>query len=416
MPSRRVLPLVLLAVALFAGCGDDREPSPRPEPAPEADVAESRVRMARALLEEGQIASALEQLRRLGEDPQQRVERGNAPSWFDDIVERLIRRGALDVADSLLQRVGPLEERSVPQQILTANLQVLAGDVDEAVATYRSIDPDDPRREVQVLHELATLHLRRGDPAAALDRARDALALAPDRGPLRVLAARALVELDRPEAALEELAAMPPSVARWATEGEIQLDVYDRPDSAVTLLTRAAREVPNDSAVALLLGRALLAAGEPSRAVATLQPLTLRPQPYQGSQAVLAEALDRMGRVAEADSLRAIVDERNRLVQRQRLRAEGLRQSMAGELEAALATFDQALAIAPDDGELHHDRGVVLARMRAWDRARKAFETAARLRPDDPSILVNLARLHDRIGNVEARDSVLARAEALRPE
>jgi len=421
MSSHRLL-YVLLSIVLVLGCGRERDDPRQPEPDPgtraeaETDVVESRLQMARALLEEGQVASALEQLRRLGEDPSQRVGAGRVPAWTDDIVERLIRRGAVDAADSLLRRIGPLEERSVRQQILTANMQVLAGEVDQAVATYRSIDPDDPESQVQVLHELATLHLRRGDPGAALDRGREALSLAPERGPLRILVARALVELDRPDAALEELRAMPPSVARWATEGEIQLDVYDRPDSAVTLLTRAAREVPNDSAVALLLGRSLLAAGEPGPAASILRPLAARPRPYAGSRSVLAEAFDRLGRVAAADSLRAIVQERDRAVQRERLRAEGLRLSMAGDLVAALETFDRALAIAPGDGELYHDRGVVLARMQEWEQARKALETAARLRPDDPSVLVNLARLHDRTGNAAASDSVLARAEALRRE
>ena len=267
-----------------------------------------------------------------------------------------------------------------------------------------------------MLHELAVLHLRRGDPDAALDRGREALSLVPERGPVRILVARALVELDRPGAALEELSAMPPSVARWATEGEIQLDVYDRADSAVTLLTRAALEVPNDSAVALLLGRALLAAGDPGRAVVTLRPLAARPRPYAGTQVVLADALERLGRVAEADSVRAIVQERDRILQRQRLRAEGLRLSTAGDLDAALETFDRALAIAPGDGELYHDRGVVLARMQQWERAQKALQAASRLRPEDPSILVNLARLHDRTGHATARDSLLARAEALRRE
>ena len=410
-PSIRLLLLVSLCALVACGRAPGDENVPEPEVA--RDRTSARVRMAEALLAEGQIASAREQLVQLARDPEQRIAPDNVPAWTNGIIESTIRRGALALADSLLRRTGPIEERGVERQILTANLRVLQGSIDEAVAIYSSIRTDDPQVQVRVLHELATLHMRRGAWQEALDRAREGLALDPGQGPLRVLSARALDELGRSDDALAELERMPPSPARWTTEAEIQLESFERPDRAVALLRRAQESVPRDSGVALLMGRAQLARGNAAAAAASVEPLARRPRPYPGSREVLVEAWDALDRIGAADSLRAELQSERDLYERQRLRVEGLRASRAGDLDVALDRFDRALAIDPSDGELHHDRGVVLARQEQWPAARTAFETAARLRPDDVSILLNLARLFDRTGRAAARDSILARVEAL---
>lgn len=416
MNTRTTFPLALafgLAFALGACAGD-----PQPEPAtpePARDRTGARVRMIETLLAEGQIEAVREQFARLAEDPEARVSAGHVPSWTDDLVEDLIRRRALDLADSLLGEMGPVEARGAERQILTANLRVLQGRIDDAIAIYSGVEADDPAVQVRALHELATLQMRLGQWDAAIDRAAEALVLDPDRGPLRVLIARAEVGRGRPEAGLEALTALPPSPARWMAEAEIQFDSFDRPDTAVTLLMAAREQMPRDSGLALLLGRALIARGDPGAAIPFVEPLARRIEPYANSEEVLLAAWEGVGRAALADSLRAVLDARERADEVRALRIEGLRRSQSGELDAALEFFDRALALAPDDGELHHDRGVVLARQEKWTPARRALEAAARLRPDDVSVLVNLARLFDRTGRVAARDSIMARVRTLAP-
>lgn len=412
MKTSHFIATLLLLTAI--GCGrapETEEPAPAPETS--RDRTASRVLMIETLLDEGQVASAIEQLRRLAEDPEGRISAERIPSWADGLVERMIRRRALGLADSLLGQMGPVAGLSPERQILAANLRVLQGRPDEAVEIYSRIRSSDPSQQVQVLHELATLHMRRGEWEAAIDRAREALTLDPTQGPLRVLIARAQVERGEARAGLDELTALPPSPARWMAEAEIQLDAFARPDTAVTLLMRARQQMPRDSGVALLLGRALIARGDPAAAIPFVEPLARRPQAYAGSQAVLIEAWEGAGRLASADSLRTLLDDRRTAEEVRRLRIEGLQFSQAGELDEALDRFERALDLDPANGELHHDRGVILARQERWDAAQPAFETAARLRPDDVSILVNLARLFDRTGRASARDSVLARVEAL---
>ena len=406
---------VLALAVLLASCGGggSSESEPGPAAEPERDRTAARVRMARTLIAEGQIVAAREQLERLAEDPAQRIRRENVPEWTDDVIAGLLRRGALDLADSLLQAIGPVSVRTPRQRILTASLLMMRGDDDTAVAVYEGIRTEDPALKVRGLRELATLRMRRGEYDAALDRGREALAIEPESGPLRILVARALTELGRADEGLAELRLLPPSVARWTAEAEILLDAHDRPDTAIVLLRRATAQAPSDRGITLILVRALIADGQPTEALRILEPLVASGVTDPRLQLLAADAFEAAGQPERATLLRERLEEQQRRIERDALRAEGLLLSQEDRPEAALERFDAALGLFPDDGELLHDRGVALARLERWDEARRALEAASRLRPDDPSILVNLARLFDRRGNVAARDSVLARAEAL---
>jgi Flp pilus assembly protein TadD len=413
LPFSWILMLAATLTATGWDSGRESESGSASPPPAARDRDDARLRMAEALLSEGEIASAIEQLHRLAEAPEHQIRPGAVPEWADRVIERLIRRRAIQPADSMLRLMGPLRTRSANQQMLSANVMVLAGEIDQAVAIYSGIETDQPAMQVRVRHELASLYMMAGDPRAALDRARDGLALDPDHGPLRVLAAQALAEQGKPRLALTELEQLPMSAARWATEGEIYLDFLGAPDSALHPLRQANIEMPRDGAIRQMLGRAYGAAGKHELAINYLRPLASLPVPFENSQRHLAVAYRAMGRGAAADSLDAIVDARELHQRVQATRLEGLRHSVADELDAALASFERALELAPRDGELHHDRAVILARMERWDEAEAAFESTLELRPDDPTVHVNLARLFDRTGRSAERDAMLEAARAL---
>lgn len=417
-PARTLLPFVLL-LAVAGGCAPESASTPENAAPGEGESApdpktQARLRMAYTLLDEGQIDAGLEQLRRLPDAPAVQSGPAHPPPWLEPVVERLLRRRAVEEADSLLRMTGPIATRSPRLQVLTANLQVLEGEVEAAIGTYAAIRSDDPELQVKVLHELASLELARGEAAAALERAREGLALVPGHQPLKLLASQALRRLDRPREALAELATMNPAPARWVAEAELHLDVFDRPDTAVTLMLRATRSVPQDLHFRQTLGRAQLAAGQFERAVQSLEPLAKLPTPFEQSQELLARARRARGDVAAADSLDAIVQAKRRADEVGALRVEGLRFSYDGEHERALERFDAALALAPSDGDLHNDRGTALANLERWAAAERAFRRAAELRPQDPTPMENLARLYDRTGDVEQRDRALAEAQERR--
>ncbi|MBN2206880.1 MAG: tetratricopeptide repeat protein [Candidatus Aminicenantes bacterium] len=62
-----------------------------------------------------------------------------------------------------------------------------------------------------------------------------------------------------------------------------------------------------------------------------------------------------------------------------------------GELEEALAYADRAIAKAGREKDGHNLRGVILNQMGRYSEAVAGFEAAVALAPDDPALLVNLA-------------------------
>ena len=260
--------LVLLVSLLFAGCGPKSEESTPAEP----DRDAARVRMAQALLRQGHVDDALEQLHKLPPTAENSVGPLAQPEWFEPVVRQLILRRALGVADSMLRLTGPVADRSPELKALSANLMVLEGDAERAIATWASIRSDDPAMQVQVQHELATLYM---------------------------------LEQGRPESALEEVRRMEPGVARWQVEARIQLEGFDRPEEAVRVLGEAARAAPRNPDVRMALAKAHIAAGQYPEARVLLEPLAGLPVPFRGSREALVEVYDAVGEKKAADGLRA---------------------------------------------------------------------------------------------------------------
>jgi len=401
--------IVLLSLGALA-CGQPAEDSPAPAP-PDRDGA--RVRMARTLLEQGHVDAALEQLHKLGAGPLREITPQAQPEWFEPVLRQLVLRRALAPADSMLALTGPVSQRPPWMQSLSANLMVLQGDTEGAIATWSSIRSQDPQQQVQIHHELGTLYLLTQRAQEAAVQARAGLTLDPQAWRLRIMLAEALYAQGQHEAALEEVRKLEPDVPRWQVEARIEQYGMDRPERALLLLVQANRTAPRNPDVRLQLARAYLATDQPLQARALLQQLVNLPVPFTGSREALVQALEASGEQAAAASLRAQLRHEAQQAEARALRVAGLQSSMAGDLEAALASFDQALALTDGDADLHNDRGAVLARLERYAEAERSFLRAQELAPEDPFVQQNLARLYQRTGDETRRDAAIARWQEL---
>lgn len=83
---------------------------------------------------------------------------------------------------------------------------------------------------------------------------------------------------------------------------------------------------------------------------------------------------------------------------------------MTGDIETAMALFEQAIAAAPDDPGPHSHYGRLLTLMVSYDRAIPLLERARDLSPQDPQAWLDLATVYERAQRLD--DSWAARAEA----
>ena len=64
-----------------------------------------------------------------------------------------------------------------------------------------------------------------------------------------------------------------------------------------------------------------------------------------------------------------------------------------GKFEAAAASVERALQLAPDNAEAHNNLGHVLQELGRWGAAKRALTRAIGLAPDDAKAHVNLANV-----------------------
>jgi Flp pilus assembly protein TadD len=404
-----VFPILLGSLLLAAAC--DRPAQESTPATPDRDAA--RIRMAQTLLQQGHVNEAIEQLRKLPPTAEHSIGPLAQPDWFEPVVAQLVLRRALDEADSMLALTGPVADRSSKLRALSANVMVLRGDPEGAIATWASIQSNDPDMQVQVYHELATLYMMTGRVEEAEVQAREGLVLEPDRWQVRLLLAESLLEQGRSGEALDEVQKLDANSVRWMVEARIELEGFERADRAVDLLEKANRAAPRNPDIRLQLARAYLANGQYDQARSFLEPLASSPVPFSGSRETLVEVYDALGEDELAAPLRDQLRREGEFAEAQELRLSGLQSSVAGDLEAALREFDRALEIDPADPNLHNDRGAVLARLERYGEAETAFRRAEELAPEDPVVQENLARLYQRTGNEELRDSAIARWQEL---
>ena len=89
--------------------------------------------------------------------------------------------------------------------------------------------------------------------------------------------------------------------------------------------------------------------------------------------------------------------------------------AQTGKLPEATATFRRALAVAPNDGGLHFNFGILLSRTGDADGAEHAFRSAIAATPDHVEALYSLGHLLQERGDLDGADGFLRRALTVRP-
>jgi tetratricopeptide (TPR) repeat protein len=91
-------------------------------------------------------------------------------------------------------------------------------------------------------------------------------------------------------------------------------------------------------------------------------------------------------------------------------------QSGLGEQEAAVGSYDRALALRPDYVEALLNRGITLHRLRRFEEALASYDRALALRPDHAEALYNRGVTLQAVGRFEEALSSYDRALAMRPD
>jgi len=306
---------------------------------------------------------------------------------------------------------------------LLAHLDALlaAGQAAEAIAAAEGALAGGevaPRNEWRVQQRLGAAYVAAGRPGAAVPVLEAALQVAPGDAALHLNLARALRDQGRPGRAVSEFGLavdLAPDRADWRLEYAAALaDLGIRRDALAQI--RLARRLCGDCAPALrgevnhhlafgdataaieplqalhahepspavrsLLARSLGAAGEDAAVQALLD--TVAAAGLTGAEALALARADRAlgtaGRaVALAAGTRALPADWQPPAEFWALAAETA--LAAGEPAAALRAIDRALALAPAQALLHHNRAAILLALGREDEARRALAEARRLDP-----------------------------------
>ncbi|MDF5739444.1 tetratricopeptide repeat protein, partial [Nostoc sp. S13] len=85
-------------------------------------------------------------------------------------------------------------------------------------------------------------------------------------------------------------------------------------------------------------------------------------------------------------------------------------------LEEAIASFDQALKIKPDDHQAWNNRGVALGDLGRLEEEIASYEQAIKINPDKDNAWYNKACCYGLLGNIDLAIENLQQALNLNPE
>src|SRR5262249_7814552 len=85
------------------------------------------------------------------------------------------------------------------------------------------------------------------------------------------------------------------------------------------------------------------------------------------------------------------------------LNQQALKAMNAGDVQAAIALYEKAVKLAPEDEDLHYNLGIAYAKISDFDKAEQHYREALRLLPD-------YAEVHNNYGNLLLRAGRLDQA------
>jgi tetratricopeptide (TPR) repeat protein len=236
-------------------------------------------------------------------------------------------------------------------------------------------------------------HCRR--PERAVAWARQAVARAPADLAARGVLARCLLAAGQPEAALEALAPIDPTMASasgaprpvlafWRGRAEARCRDAARQAAGRERLARVAAAEPGNTPAAFEAGRALLLAGEAGRAVPLLSRAAVGGYQEVLCYEWLARAYEKLGRPSEA------------------LWARGRAQTYRGEFGAACVSLRRSLALAPgkplayvDLARALHADGRLAEAVTVLERAEQTFPASLDIRLLKAKLLLHMERVAD---------------------
>ncbi|HJQ38471.1 MAG TPA: tetratricopeptide repeat protein, partial [Thermoanaerobaculia bacterium] len=196
-------------------------------------------------------------------------------------------------------------------------------------------------------------------------------------------------------------------------EANLAMVLYDRdkPKEALPHIQASVAMDPAISSSQYTLGRVLEANGDLKGAEAALrQAITLDPnfvRPYRA----LATLRQKAGYQSEALSLltkASSLDENDASARAELAAAKG-------DVNGALAEYENAIAQSPDDANLRNDYATILARQQRDQQALNEYLEVVRLRPDHFLAHMNVGALLRRLGRDSEAIAHLMKAATLRP-
>ncbi|HUR28509.1 MAG TPA: tetratricopeptide repeat protein [Planctomycetota bacterium] len=215
--------------------------------------------------------------------------------------------------------------------------------------------------------------------------------------------ARLALDAAQPEQAVKELQAyldqVPTSAMALSALGDVYMQV-EKPEEAVARYQAALTVDPTRAGTLAALGNALARTGKPEEGLAKIrQALALEPTnvDFKGSLAGLLVGKPDAASRAECLSLIREISQ---------ARPEDLiswinlaqAESANGNADAAIAAFQRALALAPEDPSVRHEYGVLCARLGRMAEAAEAFAAVVKAAPSRMEARSNWIRALTELG------------------
>lgn len=299
-----------------------------------------------------------------------------------DLAVAACNRGEVEQAHASWQEANQLDPRSVRVHAVRGLILTAAGQTGVAIEAYERALALDPRN-VESLYNLALLEFGAGRGTAALERLNLVVELEPtmvDAQRWRILI---LTELGDTEAAIVSA------------------------DSALAVL-------PDAIEIVVARAAALRLAGKIEAALADLDAALLRAPEHGRAWTEKGYALHALGRYAEGlDAFDHALEDEESLYA---LIGLGLVELDQGMGQAALAAFDRALVLNPENFDASFYRAQTLEMLGDFDQALAAYEDVLVRRPDFAFAYNNIGKIRRDMGLIDDALSALRRAMAIEPD